>query len=206
LVEHLTQANKLNSQEDKVKLLNEAEPILRQIKAQGLGLMLRKRIAELAQVSDAEMQSLLKLPRSESMQKKPVQRQTRTPLSIKKQFMLLALMQPDMIVEEDLKLGADDEFFTQLVKACLENPTFKAPALLQAVNQVDAQVKAEIERELQRFEEDLDFSLAIEGARTQLHKGMQKTREKKLLERIKEKPINALTEEEIMVLKKLGSK
>ncbi len=206
LVEHLTQTNKLNSQEDKVKLLNEAEPILRQIKAQGLGLMLRKRIAELAQVSDAEMQSLLKLPRSESVQKKPMQRQTRTPLSIKKQFMLLALMQPGMVVEDDLKLGADDVFFTQLLKACLENPDFKAPALLQIVSQIDAQQKAEIERELQRFEEDLDFSLAIEGARTQMRKGMQKTREIKLLEQIKEKSINALTEEEKMVLKKLGSK
>jgi DNA primase len=206
LVEHLTQTNKLNSQEDKVKLLNEAEPILRQIKAQGLGLMLRKRIAELAQVSDAEMQSLLKLPRSESVQKKPMQRQTRTPLSIKKQFMLLALMQPGMVVEDDLKLGADDVFFTQLLKACLQNPNFKAPALLQIVSQIDAQQKAEIERELQRFEEDLDFSLAIEGARTQMRKGMQKTREIKLLEQIKEKPINALTEEEKMVLKKLGSK
>ncbi len=206
LVEHLTQTNKLNSQEDRVKFLNEAEPILRQIKAQGLGLMLRKRIAELAQVSEAEMQGLLKLPRPESVQKKSMQRQTRTPLSIKKQFMLLGVMQPGMVVEEDLKLDADDVFFTQLLKACLENPDFKAPALLQIVSQVDTQQKAEIERELQRFEEDLDFSLAIEGARTQMRKGMQKAREIKLLEQIKEKPINELTEEEKMVLKKLGSK
>lgn len=206
LVEHLTQTNKLNSQEDRVKLLNDAEPILRQIKAQGLGLMLRKRIAELAQVSDVEMQSLLKLPRPDNVQKKSMQRQTRTPLSLKKQFMLLALMQPDIIIEEDLILGADDVFFTQLLKACLENPTSKAPALLQTVSQIDAQQRAEIERELQRFEEDLDFSLAIEGARTQLYKGMQKTREKKLLEQIKGKPINTLTEEERMILKKLGTK
>ncbi len=206
IVEHLTQDNKLNSQEDRVKLLHDAEPILKQIKARGLGLMLRKRIAELAQVSDGEMQSLLKLPSPVNVQKKPMQRQTRTPLSIKKQFILLALMQPSMIVEADLKLAVGDDFFTKLLNACLDNPTFKAAALLQAVNEVDAQQKMEIERELQRFEEDLDFSLAIEGARTQLSIGMQKTRESELLEQIKEKPISALTEEERMVLKKLGSK
>ncbi|HSR02569.1 MAG TPA: DNA primase [Methylophilaceae bacterium] len=206
LVEYLTQANKLNSHEDRVKLLNDAEPILRQIKAPGLNLMLRKRIADLAKVSDVEMQSLLKLPNLVNAQKKPMHRQTRGPLSIKKQFMLFALMQPSMILEEDLTLDTDDVFFTKLLKVCLENPTFKAPALLQTLNEVDVQEKAQIELELQRLEEDVDFSLAIQGARTQLQVSMQKRREIKLLEQIKEKPINQLTEEEKLVLKKLGSK
>jgi DNA primase len=206
VVEYLTQANNLSSHEDRVKLLNDAEPILRQIKAPGLGLMLKKRIAELAQVSDSEMQSLLKLPSTENVQRRPIQRQTRTPLSIKKQFILLALMQPNMILEQDLELARGDLFFSKLIKACLDNPTFKAAALLQSVSDVDTQQKIEIERELQRFEEDLDFSLAIEGARTQLQTGMQKARERELLEQIKEKPVSALTEEEKSVLKKLGSK
>ena len=64
----------------------------------------------------------------------------------------------------------------------------------------------QIQRELHQLEENLDFSLEIAGARTQLTEGMQQARETKLLNEIKEKPISALTTEEREMLKKLGVK
>ncbi len=210
IVDHLTQNNSLNSQEDRVKLLNDAEPILKQIKAPALSLMMRKRIAELVQVSEAEMQSLLKLPSTKLASKKPVQRQTRKPMSLKKRFIVLALMKPDMVTESDLGLieGNNEEsvLLKGLLLSCLANPNFKPAALLHTVNDVSAQLLHEIERELHHFDDNLDFALEFNGARNQLMGGVQQFREQKLLEDIKEKPLSELTAEERQMLKKLGVK
>jgi DNA primase len=210
IVDHLTQNNLLNSQEDRVKLLNDAEPILKQIKAPALSLMMRKRIAELAQVSEAEMQSLLKLPSTKLASKKPVQRQTRKPMSLKKRFIVLALMKPDMVTESDLALieGNNEEsvLLKGLLLSCLANPNFKPAALLHTVNDVSVQLLNEIERELHHFDDNLDFALEFNGARNQLMGGAQQFREQKLLEDIKEKALSELTAEERQMLKKLGVK
>lgn len=210
IAQHLTEKNPLNSQEDKVMLLNEAEPILKEIKAPRLSLMLRKRIAELAQVTDAEMQSLLKLPIPGQARKKAVRRQSRSPLSIKKRFILMALMRPDLVSTQDLRFaGSDnieDRFLMGVLNVCLENPTFKPAVLLHTLKEMDVSLMAEIERELHQLAENLDFTLELEGARTQLSGTVQQIKNSDLLEAVKEKPLSALTEQEREMLKKLGVK
>ncbi|MEO1957786.1 MAG: DNA primase, partial [Methylophilaceae bacterium] len=93
-----------------------------------------------------------------------------------------------------------------VLQACLVNPTFNPSALLHAVKSLDDGLMMQIQRELHQLEENLDFSLEIAGARTQLTEGMQQARETKLLNEVKEKPISALTTEEREMLKKLGVK
>ncbi len=58
--------------------LNDAEPILKQIVAPRLALLLRKRIAELAGVSLDEMHSMIKLPETNRRPAKTAPRQSRT--------------------------------------------------------------------------------------------------------------------------------
>ncbi len=209
--QHLTENNPLVSQEDKVTLLNDAEPILKQIKAPRLALMMRKKIAELAQVTEAEMQSLLKLPVATGRKpKQSYQRQSRTPLSLKKRFILMALMRPDLVVPEDVQFadgdGAEDAFLAGVLNSCLANPTYKPAGLLHVLNNQDVSLQAEIERELQQLEENLDLALEFQGARTQLSDTVQQIKEAHLLHAIKEKPLSALSEEEREMLKKLGVK
>ena len=210
IVKHLSEGNALSSQEDRVRFLNKAEPILKEIKAPRLSLMMRKKIAELAQVSDEEMQSLLKLPRVGMAPKQAVKRQSKSPLSIKKQFILLALARPSLVEQADLSfLGGgseEDAFLRSVLQACLENPTFNPSALLHVVKRLDEDLMEQIQRELHQLEENLDFALEIEGARTQLTGGMQQIRGTQLLNAIKEKPFSALTVEEKEMLKKLGVK
>jgi DNA primase len=210
IVQHLSENNLLHSQEDKVRLLNEAEPILKQIKAPRFSLMLRKRIAELAQVTDAEMQSLLRLPKIGKAPGKALKRQSRSPLSLKKRFVLMALMQPELVSERDLDLFEGDSeeagFFLNVLNACLVNPTFKPAVLLHTIKSADTGLMMEIERELHQFEESLDIALELEGARTQLLEGKQQFKEMKLLNEIKEKSLSALTSEEREMLKRLGVK
>ena len=198
IVQHLTQANALQSQEDKVTFLNDAEPILRQIKAPRFSLMLRKKIAELANVTDAEMQSLLKLPAITRPIAKSTQRQSRAPVSIIKRFVLMLLMQPNLAKPEhlDLALGFEDEsaLLRVTIHAALEQPNSRPATLLHSIEaQVAPQMLREIERELQMLDENIDIQLEFEGARTQLLELTKQKLADNMLGSVKEKPLSALT-------------
>jgi DNA primase len=172
--------------------------------------MLRKKIAELAQVTDEEMQSVLKLPRSNKAPTKAMQRQSRSPVSLKKRFTLMALMRPDLVTTQDLDFvqadTPEDQFLAAVLNACLANPGFKPAVLLRSVKGRNDELMSIIEKEMQLLEESVDFALEFAGARAQLLGGMQQLKETQLLNQIKEKPISALTVEERALLKKLGTK
>ena len=201
IVQHLTLTNPLQSQEDKVSFLNDAEPILRQIKAPRFSLMLRKKIAELANVTDEEMQSLLKLPAITRPNVKSTQRQSRAPVSIIKRFVLMLLMQPGLVKPEhlDYALGSDDEnaLLRHSIHAALEQPSSKPATLLHTIEaQVAPQMLREIERELQLLDENINIQLEFEGARTQLQELRKQNHSDSVLSSLKEKPLSALTIQE----------
>ena len=211
IVQHLSQQNPLNSQEDKVQFLNEAEPILRQIVAQKFSLMMRKRIAELAEVSEAEMQILLKLPAPNRPSAKATQKQSRAPISIKKRFVLMALMRPDLVKTEHLNFAqgfAEEDMLLQAsIYAALTQPQSKPAALLHAIeSQIEPRLLHDIQRELHLLDETLDFALEFEGARTQLVEMTQQKQGVTMLDSLKEKPFSALTTEEREMLKNLTAK
>ncbi len=201
IVQHLSEENLLNSQEDKVKFLNDAEPILRQIVAPRFSLMLRKRIAELAGVSDAEMQTMMRLPTNKKAPARAMQKQSRAPLSIKKRFILMALMRPDLVTKEDLDLATgsaeEDIFLKETLQACLQQPQFKPAVLLHRIQSVtNPSLMSEIESELHQLPESLDIALEFEGARTQLVEAVKESRGARLLGSANEVPLSALTQEQ----------
>ena len=201
IVQHLSEENALSSQEDKVKFLNDAEPILRQIVAPRFSLMLRKRIAELAQVTDAEIQNMMWLPTNKQAPLKAMQKQTRAPLSMKKRFILMALMQPQLVIEDDLNIALggseEDVFLKETLNACLQQPQFKPAVLLHMLqDSVNLRLMNEIERELHLLDESLDIALEFSGARTQLRDAIKESHGAQLLGNANEKPVSALTEQE----------
>jgi DNA primase len=211
IVQHLSKQNPLNSQEDKVQFLNDAEPILRQIIAPRFSLMLRKRIAELAEVTDAEMQSLLKLPAPNRAPAKATQKQSRAPLSIKKRFVLMLLMQPSLAKKEYLAFAQgfneEDVLLQASIHAALEQPQSKPATLLHTIeSQVDPRLLHEIELESALFVKGSEFELEFEGACTQLGKMIQKRQDGSTLDALKEKPLSAWTDEDRDRLKKLTAK
>ena len=211
IVQHLSEANSLSSQEDKVQFLNEAEPILRQIVAPRFSLMLRKRIAELAEVTEAEMQSLLKLPAPNRPPAKATQKQSRAPISIKKRFVLMLLMRPNLAKTEHLNFALgfseEDVLLQASIHAALKQPQSKPAALLHTIEpHIDPRLLHEIQRELHVLDETLDFALEFEGARTQLVELTQQKQDGGLLDALKEKPLSALTTQEREMLKNLTAK
>ena len=211
IIAHLSEQNPLNSQEDKVNFLNEAEPILRKIVAPRFSLLLRKRVAEMADVTDAEMQSLLKLPASNKVPAKATQKQSRAPLSIEKRFVLMLMMQPSLAKPEHLNFGLgfseQDILLKAVVNAALQQPQSKPAALLHTIEpQIELRLLRELQRELQLLDESLDFKLEFAGACTQLVEARQQKHEGGMLDTLKEKPLSALTSEEREMLKSLTAK
>jgi DNA primase len=194
-----------------VRFLNEAEPILQQINAPRSAMFLRKKVAELAQLSIDEMQSLLKLP---NLNKAPVQAKpklTRTTLSLQKRFCLMLLMQPSLANKNDLAwaLGTADEdiLLQQTIEICLHHPHSKPVVIMRELeHKVDEKVLLELARELNVLDDTIDFSLEISGARNQLQDAYAQKIEDILLAQVSEKPLSALTENERLLLKSLGNK
>ncbi len=211
ITDHLCEDNALQSQEDKVKFLNEAEPILRQIQAPRLSIMLRKRVAELAGVSAVEMQDMMRLSAPNRPPQRATQKQLRTPQSLKKRFVLSLLMQPSLANADDLTWlqgnSDEDNLVRSVLEIALQQPQSNPAVILRGLEQkIDVRLLRELERELHLLDDSLDMALEFNGARTQLRDMMQQAQESILLDRIKEKPLGALTEQERAFLRNFGSK
>jgi DNA primase len=211
IVQHLIAENPLHSQEDKVRFLNEAEPILKQIQAPRLALLLRKRIAELTGVTLDEMRGMIKLPPLNAPPARTSPRQSRTTVSLHKRFVLMLLMRPSLAHEMDFDWLEGDAVEERMVKATIEaallNPQSNPAAILHQMGKaLDARLISEIQRELHLLDESLDFALEFEGARKQLKDIYSQRKHAKLLDSIKEKSLSQLTDEERARLKLMNSR
>jgi DNA primase len=206
LVQHLSADNPLQSQEDKVRFLNEAEPILQQIHAPRLALLLRKRVAELTEISMDEMRSMVRLPSLESKPRNAAPRQSRETVSLQRRFAHMLLMQPGLAVASDLELvqgsAEDDILVQQVIDAALAHPGSNTAVVLRYMEgRLDSRQYAPLVRDLALLDESVDVTLEIEGVRKQLKDMRLKHDRNKLLEAIKEKPLSELTEQERALLK-----
>ena len=71
LVNELSAKANLNSEEGRARFLHEARPLLAEVKAPNLGLMLRKRIAQIARIELAELEALFQVQLSRRSEKIP---------------------------------------------------------------------------------------------------------------------------------------
>lgn len=211
IVRYLSADNPLNSDEDKVKLLSDVKPILLAIEAPLSGLYLRKKIAELAGISEDDLREKLKLPR---LNKAPVQARpklTRTTNSLHHHFCLTMIMQPSLVDKADLlwiEGSSDDELLLrQTIETCLIHPHSKPVVIMRELeSKVDTNIITELKRELNVLDETLDLAQAMSGARQQLKQLYLQKNESAFLAQVSEKPLSALTDDERHLLKSLGSK
>jgi DNA primase len=211
IIAHLSENNPLNSDEDQIKFLRDAAPILMEIKAPLSALYMRKKIAELAGISVEELQQKLKLPAPNKVPRLATQKQSRAPISIKKRFVLMLLMRPGLARNEHLNFaqgfGEENMLLQASIHTALQQPQSKPAALLHAIeSKVDTKLLNEIKRELHLLDESLDFALEFEGACTQLLELTQYKQDGGTLDALKEKPLNTLTGEERDMLKNLTVK
>src|SRR5450830_1138286 len=209
IIQYLSAENKLQSQEDKVQFLNEAEPILKQIQAPRLALLLRKRVAELAGVSLDEMRGMIRLPDLNRRPARAIPRQSRTTISLQRRFVLMLLMQPALASAADLDWvqgnAEDDLLVVAAIKAALAYPNAHAASLLMQLDgEIDGRLMRELERELHLLDEKVDFALEFNGARKHLIETYTQRDQSKLLDTVKEKSLSELTEQERALLKSMS--
>ncbi|SNR62975.1 DNA primase [Methylobacillus rhizosphaerae] len=211
LVQELSVNNRLQSQEDKVQFLNEAEPILKQIQAPRLALLLRKRIAELAEISADEMRSMIKLPETNRGKPRSAPRQARTTMSLQRRFALMAIMQPHLVEESDQEWAiggaGEDEMVRQVVNVALSSPAARPAAMLHALEAVvDVRLLQDLQRELNVLDDSVDLASEFDGARRQLKDVYLQRQKASVVDRLKEKNLSQLTEEERELLKSIGTR
>jgi DNA primase len=211
VIQTLSADNPLQTQEDKVRFLNEAEPILRQINAPRYALLLRKRIAELAGLTMDEMRGMVDLPALNETRKRGIPRQQRTTISLHRRFAMALLMQASQASEEDLQYLSDeheeDRVLRTVIETVLRHPGSNPAALLhQLENRLEIRVLNELKRELHMLDESLDFTSELEGARRQLKDLYAQRKRAKLLDSIREKSLSQLTQEEREFLKAMNTR
>lgn len=208
IVQYLTADNPLQSQEDKVQLINEVEPILKQIQAPRLSLMLSKRIAELTNVTLDEIKGMIKMP-AMSRPQKSLPRQARTTMSLQHRFVLMIVMQPKLVSVADLEWvqgsGEEDRLVHAALQAAIAYPNSKPAGILHQMQAaVESPLMREIEREVNKIDEEVDYALEFQGARKHLMDLYATRSNKALLENIRHKSLSELTEQERVLLRSVG--
>lgn len=201
VLQELSERHDLGSQEGRVRFLNDAKPILQQVQAQGLNLMLRKRVAELAGVAQAEVETLLKLEAPRRTQQSLARAPRRAPTLTRKLLQLL-MLQPALA--QRIELGAlpaglpgRDEL-VRVVEAAQTDPLVSSAALLQRLSgAVSEKLLGELAGELLQWDEE-DFALEeeFEGVLRQLNGASQQKEVGTLLQLAQERGLAALTPEQ----------
>lgn len=207
LVEKLSEENDLQSQEDRVRFLNEAEPILKQIQAPRLGLLLRKRVAELVGMSLEELESALGLKQTAVRRAPGPQRVNRKPLTLVRHLIHMVLARPQLAagLEAGLVSGntVENEVLRRLLELAGSSPNLSSQALLQALHgEVPEQLRTELSSELMEVDDTLNLEHEFSGAVQQLQIAWEKqvSTSAELLLLAQEKGLQALTPEQRALL------
>lgn len=211
IIKHLCEHNDLQSQEDRVQFLNEAEPIMAQIHAPRSAMYLRKKVAELAQLSLDEMHALLKLPNLNKALQAARQKLNRNTVSLHIRFSTLLVMQPNLANMQDTTWitgdSEEDLLIIKTLEICSQEPNAKPVVILRALEKcVDAHLFSAVRRELNVLDETLDLAQEFHGAKFQLQDMYRQKTQSATLATLSMKPLSQLTDLEKTMLKSMGNK
>lgn len=207
LVQKLSEENDLQSQESRVRFLNEAEPILKQIQAPRLGLLLRKRVAELAGMSLEELEVSLGLKQTAVRRTSQPARASRKPPTLVRRLLHMLLMKPSLALQLEPRLlvgkAVEDEVLRRMLELAVANPHLTSAALLHAVQGVlPDQLRTELSAELMEADDALELQEEFAGALQQLQIAWERqvSTAAELLTLAQEKGLQALTPEQRALL------
>lgn len=201
LLQELSERHDLGSQEGRVRFLGDAKPILQQVRAQGLNLMLRKRVAELAGVTQAEIENLLKLEAPKPQHHAPSKAPRRAP-TLSRKLMQLLMLRPSLALQLEagqLPAGvAEREALVRMIEVAQAEPSQGSAALLQALRGVVSEtLLGALAGELLSWdEEDFDLEKEFDGVLSQLHGASQQHELALLLQAAQERGLQALSPEQ----------
>ncbi len=207
LMQELSSRHEMGTQEGRVRFLEDAKPILQQIQAPKLNLMLRKRVAELAGVTQPEVESLLKLQAPQPARQAAVKAPRRAPTLMRKLLQLL-MLQPGLAAKLEVVVVAGEtheaEAVRQIIGLVHSSPMLSGAALLQGLSgRINSGLLAELTAEQMDWEDEaFDIGQEFEGVLRKLQEGAAQDELGQLLKLATEKGMQALTPEQRAILQK----
>ncbi|MEO6146247.1 MAG: DNA primase [Sulfuriferula sp.] len=198
LFKELATLHDLGGSEGRSAFLQAARPLLSQIRASALSLMLRKRCAELANLQLSELNSLWEIKsRQPNSSRAPARAARQAPASIWHRLLCIILFMPSLARELDANLiaptGPDADALRAIVELLRTHPNlgtasivdhFRDSALISIMQHASAEIMS--------WTDDLDISAEFEGACNQARMQIDKLQGT----RVPDKPFNAQTEAE----------
>ncbi len=179
LLQELQQNQDLNKEEGRAALLQSAKPLLKQIAAPVLSVMLRKRFAEIAGIPREELDGLLEIkPKGQTSRTIPTapNRDISLPMPLRLAAQIMA--QPALANDCDLQLqdsvDAEMVFLRQVIDFCRNHPDVKAAGQIE-VGLADLAPKSLLDRTV-RFlaNEEQEFSWSAEQIEVVFQDGLAK--------------------------------
>ncbi|HEY3326787.1 MAG TPA: DNA primase [Novimethylophilus sp.] len=206
IIQELSERHELGAPEGRVRLLDDAKPILQRIQAPKFGFMLRQQVAKLAGITQAEIENLLKLeapkPRSQALAKAP-----RSAPTLARKLLQMLMMRPSLALqlETDWLPGgaAERDALVRTIELTQSDPMINSAALLQGLHGlVPDRLLSELAGELLGWDEEDDFDIEQEfaGALHQLQGASEQREVATILQLAQERGLQALSPEQREIL------
>ena len=208
IIRNLTSTNDLTSQDKKVRLLNEVDPIINLLKAPRLSLLFRKRIAQLVGLDMEEISKILKAPKQEKQNINNFKKiEKRMPINPVRRFNLFIIIKPELALASDLDLFLlkDNEHFIAktIINSALMNNNNAAVMLHLLADKIDAESFKEIEDQIAKIDADLSIEDEVNALRKSLRNKLLALNNKLKLKELQQKSLALLTDEEKVFLKNI---
>ena len=208
IIRNLTSTNDLTSQDKKVRLLNEVDPIINLLKAPRLSLLFRKRIAQLVGLDMEEISKILKAPKQEKQNINNFKKiEKRMPINPVRRFNLFIIIKPELALASDLDLFLlkDNEHFIAktIINSALMNNNNAAVMLHLLADKIDAESFKEIEDQIAKIDADLSIEDEVNALRKSLRNKLLALNNKLKLKELQQESLATLTDEEKVFLKNI---
>ena len=211
IVKRLTEKNDLTSQENKIKFINNFEPIYKKINSNKYKIFLIKRIADLIHFSQREIEKMMSIEPAEnysSSQQIKYSPSTRNSLTAKRKYILILVMKPELFNSDDEVFFqsnlVEDELFKQIKKLLEENDSNiknTASLLHSLVNKVDENILGELQKQMMDYSENIDLLEEFRGIQNSFSHQLNKTQQSQQFAALKNKKLSELSDEEKEFLK-----
>jgi DNA primase len=169
----------LRTQEGRNQLLHRAQPLLTAIAAPATGLLLRKEVAALSGVSQAELEALYEIKPVARASRKPIQKATRTTPSAARLLLQCLLAKPELgqqMPDEWQESGADAEAVSAVVMVLRETDfTLSSPTLTQLFQgTIHEKTLASAQADILNWGENFDVNAEFAGLLSRFHENQRR--------------------------------
>jgi len=193
LLRELAGRVEMQTPEGRAHLVQMAQPLLQQITAPTLSLMLRKRLAELADIAQTELEGLYHIKPVAARKATFAPHRARKPASLERKLLQLLLFQPDLAKRlDDSVLVGQSELLAALLDFAKTAQSLSTASLLERFcDTPQGEVLEEIAGEILQWDAEFDATAEFDGLLAKLRERAHKAKIDALLTQAKDRGLSA---------------